>query len=178
MPLRYCHIWLCALYIAAWPKIAAGQSIAVPAPTQQATAVARRIDPPDSIAVDGVLDEAAWERAEPIGNFTQSEPRNGEHETERTEIRILFSEDNLYIGAQFFDSEPDRMLGNQMVRDGGLGSDDRFMWVLDPLNDRRSGYFFEIKQPGVIQPGVVGPHRWPQQRQPGPRARHQALRPR
>jgi len=150
MPLRHCHIWLCALYIAAWPKIAAGQSIAVPAPTQQATAVALRIDPPDSIAVDGVLDEAAWERAEPIGNFTQSEPRNGEHETERTEIRILFSEDNLYIGAQFFDSEPDRMLGNQMVRDGGLGSDDRFMWVLDPLNDRRSGYFFEINPAGAM----------------------------
>jgi hypothetical protein len=106
MTFRHCHSWLCAIYIAAWPNIAAGQSIAVPAPTQQATAVALRIDPPDSIAIDGVFDEAAWERAEPIGNFTQSEPRNGEHETERTEIRILFSEDNLYVDAQFFDSVP------------------------------------------------------------------------
>ena len=148
MLLRHCHIWLCAIYIAAWPKIAAGQSIAASAATQQATAVALRIDPPDSIAVDGVLDEAAWERAEPIGNFTQSEPRNGEHETERTEIRILFNGDNLYIGAQFFDSEPDGLLGNQMVRDGSLGADDRFMWVLDPFNDQRSGYFFEINPAG------------------------------
>jgi hypothetical protein len=41
----------------------------VSAPTQQATAAAR-IDPPDSISADRVLSEAAWERAEPIGNLT------------------------------------------------------------------------------------------------------------
>jgi hypothetical protein len=114
------------------------------------TAVAMRLTAEERIDVDGVLDERPWERAEAIGNFTQSEPRNGERETERTEIRILFNADNLYIGAQFFDSDPDGLRGNQMVRDGGLGSDDRFMWVLDPLNDRRSGYFFEINPGGAM----------------------------
>lgn len=55
----------------------------------------------------------------------------------------MFSRDNLYIGARLFDSEPDGILGNQMARDGALSSDDRFLWVLDPSNDQRSGYFFE-----------------------------------
>jgi hypothetical protein len=130
--------------------LAAAQSSPAAATPGQATAVALPLMTGEDITVDGVLDEAAWERAEPIGNFTQSEPRNGERETERTDIRILFSADNLYIGAQFFDSDPGGMLGNQMVRDGGLGSDDRFMWVLDPLNDRRSGYFFEINPGGAM----------------------------
>src|SRR5687767_5867424 len=132
------------------PPLAAAQSSPAAATPGQATAVALPLMTGEDITVDGVLDEAAWERAEPIGNFTQSEPRNGERETERTDIRILFSADNLYIGAQFFDSDPGGMLGNQMVRDGGLGSDDRFMWVLDPLNDRRSGYFFEINPAGAM----------------------------
>jgi len=145
------HVFTCLVCLAVGPQVAAAQVPPSPtAPPEQATAVALRLNTGESIAVDGVLDEAAWERATPVGNFTQSEPRNGEHETERTEIRILFSEDNLYIGAQFFDSDPRRMLGNQMVRDGGLGSDDRFMWVLDPLNDRRSGYYFEINPAGAM----------------------------
>ena len=148
------HVFVCLVCLGVGPQVAAAQapSTASPptAPPEQPTAVALRLNTGESIAVDGVLDEAPWERATPVGNFTQSEPRNGERETERTEIRILFSEDNLYIGAQFFDSDPRGMLGNQMVRDGGLGSDDRFIWVLDPLNDRRSGYFFEINPAGAM----------------------------
>ena len=148
------HVFACLVCLGVGPQVAAAQAPSTPspptAPPEQPTAVALRLNTGESIAVDGVLDEAAWERATPVGNFTQSEPRNGKRETERTEIRVLFSEDNLYIGAQFFDSDPRGMLGNQMVRDGGLNSDDRFMWVLDPLNDRRSGYFFEINPAGAM----------------------------
>jgi hypothetical protein len=111
----------------------------------------------DRVTVDGRLDEPSWERAEPADVFIQSEPRNGERGTESTDIRVMFSRDNLYIGAQFFDSDPGGMLGNQMVRDGGLGADDRFMWVLDPFNDRRSGYFFETNPAGAMSDAQLVP---------------------
>ena len=109
-----------------------------------------RLNPDERIAVDGILDEPSWKRAQPVTDLKQSEPRNGEPATERTQIRILFNADNLYIGAQFFDSDPAGVLGNQMIRDGTLAADDRFMWVLDPLNDRRSGYFFEVNPAGAM----------------------------
>jgi len=83
---------------------------------------ALRINPDEKITVDGRLDEMAWDRAVPATEFKQSEPHNGEPPTERTEIRIMFDRDNLYIGAEFYDSDPGGMLGNQMVRDGGLGA--------------------------------------------------------
>jgi len=102
------------------------------------------------INLDGSLDEAVWDRAEPSSEFTQSDPAYGAPATERTEIRILFDQDNLYIGAELFDSDPDGMLANQMVRDGGLSADDRFMWTIDPLYDQRSGYFFEINPAGAM----------------------------
>ncbi len=116
-----------------------------------------RLGDQDRVTVDGRLDEPSWERAEPANVFIQSEPRNGEPGTERTDIRVMFDRDHLYIGAQFFDSDPGGMLGNQMVRDGGLGSDDRFMWVLDPFNDLRSGYFFETNPAGGMSDAQLVP---------------------
>jgi hypothetical protein len=121
------------------------------------TALASRLAADEVIAVDGVLSEPWWQRAEPLVRFTQADPDNGEQETETTDIRILFSRDSLYIGAEFFDSDPSGILGNQMVRDGGLSADDRFMWVLDPLNDRRSGYFFEVNPAGAMSDAQLIP---------------------
>jgi hypothetical protein len=109
-----------------------------------------RLQEGERINIDGRLDETAWENAQPATNFRQADPDNGQPATEGSEIRILFGRDNLYIGAQFYDSDPDGLLGNQMVRDGFLSGDDRFMWVLDPFNDQRSGYFFEINPSGAM----------------------------
>src|SRR6185503_1406644 len=75
-----------------------------------------RLNPDEKMTVDGRLDEPVWERAIPATDFRQSDPRNGEPASERTEIRIAFSQDSLYIGGQFYDSDPSGMLGNQMVR--------------------------------------------------------------
>jgi len=53
----------------------------------------------ESIQVDGALDENAWQSSRPIGEILQREPREGEPATENTEVRLLFDEANLYIGA-------------------------------------------------------------------------------
>ena len=109
-----------------------------------------RLSPGESISVDGRLDEDPWTRAIPISDFKQFDPRSGEPSTEQTEIRIVFDEDHLYIGAELLDSDADGLLANQMVRDGALNADDRLMWVLDPYFDQRSGYFFEINPAGAM----------------------------
>ena len=120
-----------------------------------------RLSPEDEIIVDGRLDEAVWERAVPASDFRQSDPESGEPATENTEIRIVYSENSLYIGAELFDSNPGGLLANQMVRDGSLDSDDRFMWTIDPQYDQRSGYFFEVNPAGAmgdaqLVPGTSG----------------------
>src|SRR5262245_45321343 len=85
------------------------------AESQQPVLKAVRLNPDEKITVEGRLDELVWQRAEPATDFKQSDPRNGEPATERTEIRIVFDRDNLYIGAQFYDSDSAGLLGNQMV---------------------------------------------------------------
>ncbi|OFV97287.1 MAG: hypothetical protein A3F68_03235 [Acidobacteria bacterium RIFCSPLOWO2_12_FULL_54_10] len=114
------------------------------------------MNPEERIVVDGVLDEEAWQRAEPAANFIQQDPNFGEPETERTEVRILYDRESLYMGVICYDSEPDEMLGYQRRRDEFLSSDDRFMWTMDTYLDGRGGYFFEINPAGLMGDALMG----------------------
>ena len=79
----------------------------------------------------------------------------GGQPSERTEIRVIFDENNLYIGAIIYD-DPSQILAFQRERDASLGTDDRFMWILDTFLDGRTGYFFEINAAGLMGDGVIG----------------------
>ena len=95
------------------------------------------------IALDGRLDESLWARAPVSDRFLQQEPVEGQQPTERTEVRVAYDADNLYIGATLHDSDPDGIIGFQRQRDQDLSSDDRFMLILDTFLDGRTAYFFE-----------------------------------
>ena len=105
------------------------------------------------MTLDGVLSEAAWTRATPATDFRQQEPDEGAPATERTEVRVVYDANQLYIGAMLFDSDPSGIIGFQKERDQGLGSDDRFMWILDTFRDGRTAYFFETNPPACSATG-------------------------
>ena len=116
---------------------------------------AARLGETDTIVLDGVPNEAAWQKAVPASNFLQRDPDNGQPATERTEVRVIFDKDRIILGVTCFDTEPDRLLGNQMQRDQPFSADDRFMWSIDPFLDGRSGYFFEINPSGAMGDGLI-----------------------
>lgn len=130
-----------------------------PAAAQSADPVphlaAERLQDEERITLDGRLDEPAWTRAVPATEFRQQEPLEGEAPSERTEVRVVFSANSLYIGAELLDSDPAGIKGFQRRRDAGLGSDDRFMWILDTFRDGRTGYFFEINPAGLLGDGLM-----------------------
>ena len=64
-------------------------------------ATAARV-PSNSIRIDGRLDESVWALATPVGDFVQKEPIEGAPPTEQTEIRFLYDDDALYVGARMF----------------------------------------------------------------------------
>jgi hypothetical protein len=127
-----------------------------PAPAERRAVAAVRITDVDLIRLDGRLDEEAWQRGVPAGNFRQIDPDNGSPASEPTEVRILFSRDALYLGVTCFDSEPERWLGYQRRRDEFLSSDDRFMWTIDTFSDAQSGYFFEMNPSGLMGDSLMG----------------------
>ena len=127
-----------------------------PASAGRRVVAAVRLAADESIALDGRLDEPAWQRALPADGFLQQDPDNGAPATEPTEVRVLFDRHRLYLGVICRDSAPDRLLGNQMQRDQPFDADDRFRWVVDPFLDGRTGYFFEVNPSGAMGDGLLG----------------------
>src|SRR4051812_10276769 len=57
--------------------------------------------------LDGKLDDAAWGAAEVSSDFTQSYPNAGAGPTQKSEVRVLYDDDALYVGVRMFDDKPD-----------------------------------------------------------------------
>jgi hypothetical protein len=120
------------------------------------TITATRLENEESIDIDGRLDEAVWSRVIPVGDFIQIDPDNGQPATERTEVRIAFDNDALYMGVTAYDSEPDTIVGKQRRRDEALCSDDKIRWTIDTFLDARTGYFFEMNPEGAMADALIG----------------------
>jgi hypothetical protein len=111
------------------------------------------------IALDGVLSESGWAAALPVSDFTQREPNEGAPATERTEVRVLYDDNALYIGARLFDRRPDSVRA-QLARRDRLSNSDRFLVFLDCYHDRRTGFFFGINAAGTLYDGTLFNDDW------------------
>lgn len=103
---------------------------------------------PETIDVDGVADEAAWSRAQIATDFVQFEPAEGQRSTERTEARIVYGDDALYVFMRAYDSEPDAVVGQLTRRDQDSHSDQLGV-VIDSYFDRRTAFHFAVNPVGV-----------------------------
>jgi len=108
------------------------------------------------LRVDGRLDESVYTSIEPISDFIQQEPREGEPATEKTDAWIFFDDTSLYIAARCWDTHPEREVANELRRDNGniLGNEN-FTFVIDPLHDRRNGYLFQTNPLGALRDMTV-----------------------
>ena len=118
-----------------------------------AIAVAVRTNEP--IKVDGRLDEAIWNIAQPIGDLRQREPVEGAEASEATEIRIAYTDAALYFAIVCRDRTASGIVSTQLTRDADLDVDDRITIVLDPFLDHRNGFFFQINPAGARSDGQV-----------------------
>ena len=107
------------------------------------------------IKLDGRLDDTFWSDITGISDFLVQEPVEGGEPTEKTTIKIAYDENYLYIGAIFYDSDPDGIKAFKMRKDAPLNTDDRFMWILDTYLDGRNAYFFEINPRGLMGDGLL-----------------------
>jgi hypothetical protein len=121
-----------------------------------------RADPPVAVAggaveirLDGVLDEPAWQHAEPLGAFLQRDPKAGAPASEKTDVRVLFDTDNLYLGIACYDRTPSAIVATQLARDADLEVDDRVTVVIDPFFDHRNGFFFVVNPAGARADGQI-----------------------
>ncbi len=105
--------------------------------------------------IDGVLDEDVWRQATPITAFHQVEPVEYAAAGERTEVRVYFTQDAIYVGARMY-QDPARISANiqKQGADAKIYDDDWFGFDVDPWNARRNGYFFIVNPNGVRWDGA------------------------
>jgi hypothetical protein len=103
----------------------------------------------EEIVADGRLDEAIYQEAPPINGFIQIEPSAGAPATEPTDVWVLFDSDHIYLIARCWESEPDRMVLDEMRRDNtGIAQNEQVAFALDTFHDRRNGFVFETNALG------------------------------
>ena len=105
------------------------------------------------ITINGDLDESAWQ-TEGYSGFRQSEPDDGAPASERTIVWVAYDNDNLYIAARLYDSQPEKIVSRLGRRDDKVESD-WFIFAVDPYFDRRSGFQFAVNPSGSIIDGTL-----------------------
>ncbi len=139
-------------WLALAPAIAA-RAAPAPAPGPPVLQAARLAELP---AVDGeVLDDPAWRGLSPATGFRQTTPDEGRLATERTEVRIGFDDQTLYIGVVCYDRQPGEIIVSDSRRDASLEETDSFQVILDTFHDRQNGFVFGTNPAGIEYDGQV-----------------------
>ncbi|WP_240360799.1 carbohydrate binding family 9 domain-containing protein [Pyxidicoccus caerfyrddinensis] len=108
---------------------------------------------PGAIVVDGKLDEAVWGTAPVFDGFVQRFPKAGATPTERTELRVLYDDDTLYVGVYAHDSEP-ALIDYRLGRRDSLPRADSVHLLIDSAHDHRTAMVFSLSASGVQSDGL------------------------
>jgi hypothetical protein len=104
--------------------------------------------------IDGVLDDAAWADCLKFDGFKTFKPDYGKDASQKTEAYIAYDAENFYFAFRCYDSEPSRIKAAVSKRDN-IFQDDIIFIILDPFNDKQSGYSFIINPLGIQGDGMV-----------------------
>jgi len=113
---------------------------------KQAAAV--RVDE-GSVRIDGVLDDQAWDQAVAITDFIQKEPNEGAAPTEDMEVRIVYDNNAVYVGARMHNRRHSPIQAPMGRRDAVKDQAEYLLVSLDTFHDRRTAYAFGVTANGV-----------------------------
>ena len=136
-------LWWCAWLVSCVSALAfpSGKTSGSVTPMQmEYKYVIRRTATP--IAIDGHLDEAAWQSVQGATGFWKKWPTDDGPSTRKTQVQVTFDDKFLYIGVVAYDSG--KAFIQTLKRDGGHDGSDGFAVVLDPQNQHTNGFFFVV----------------------------------
>ena len=107
-------------------------------------------------SLDGdVVGDPAWQQATPASGFWQEQPDEGQPSSERTEVRIVYTADTLYVGVVCYDRSPGSIIVSDSRRDSPLDNTDSFRIIFDTYRDNQNGFVFGTNPAGIEYDGQV-----------------------
>ncbi len=103
-----------------------------------------------AMRIDGTLSESVWSEASIATDFIQYSPYNGAGPAYKTEVRVVYDETAIYIGAFMYDPFPDSILTTMGKRDSDRNLNaDHFSFDINPFNDGVNGMTFKVSASGI-----------------------------
>ncbi len=102
-----------------------------------------------------MLSEEVWNTASPTQPFTQKEPINGEEASESTVVKVVYTQQSLFIGIVCADSSPEDVVATELRRDGDLMKDDSIWILLDSFHDHRNAFLFATNSLGTQYDALI-----------------------
>ncbi|MGV3641085.1 MAG: DUF5916 domain-containing protein [Adhaeribacter sp.] len=115
-------------------------------PMRQATSV---------ITVDGLETDPAWQQAIPAKDFFMMFPMDTSAARVKTEVRMTYDQDNIYILAVNHHLLPGPYMVESLRRDFSFGKNDNFIFFLDPFDDQTNGFSFGANAAGAQWDGIM-----------------------
>jgi len=104
--------------------------------------------------IDGKLDDDAWAFATVVTDLHQVYPEEFAEPSEDSTILVVYTKDALYVAARFYDRNPDK-IGAMILRQGDWSwGEDTFSVMVDPFNQGRNGYLFDLTPNGIRNQAV------------------------
>jgi len=98
----------------------------------------------EQIKIDGILDEPVWEGVPAAEDFIQQRPYNGASASLPTQVKFLYDDSGLYVGAIMHDPSPDSILKQLGLRDSDNLNADFFTLMLSPFDDGLNAFAFRV----------------------------------
>ena len=114
----------------------------IPVPTAVAT------EKHGALVFDGKVDDAAWAAATPVTDFKQYEPDHDQPATEAIDVRFLYDDGALYVGARLSDRQGAKGVTSTVVRRDAYFNSDYFEVVIDGFHDHLGRAFFQVNPSG------------------------------
>ncbi|TNE54588.1 MAG: hypothetical protein EP338_07145 [Bacteroidetes bacterium] len=115
---------------------------------QQPEKLVRTMRAEGKIKIDGKLSEEDWKTVEPATGFTERNPTEGAPAPYRTEVKVLYDNYAIYIGAMCYDDSPDSILRQLGERDDDLNAD-HFAFMIDTYDKKLDAFGFQVFASGV-----------------------------
>ncbi len=107
------------------------------------------------IRIDGVLDEPDWDKAQVAGDFFQTYPADTSYALTKTEARVTYDDNYLYVSAVCYDEVEGDYVIQSLKRDFSYPVSDAFAVYLDPFNDGQNGLCFGVNPMGAQREGAI-----------------------
>ena len=109
----------------------------------------------EAFTIDGIGDEATWQKAEAAKDFFMVLPMDDRKATQPSEVKMAYDDKQLYLLATFYKTPGNTYVVESLRRDFSFGGNDNFLLFMDPFNNQTTGFSFGANAYGAQWDGTM-----------------------